>query len=64
MSGHRKKHIEEAFLKVFQGVRKKLNSTTFPLKGLNDHLIEALAQAAISKCVTFNIAANQKDETY
>ena len=52
--------IERAFLKVFQTVRRKLKFVSVPVEELKDHMLEVLIQAATSKCIDFNIAANRK----
>ena len=52
--------IERAFLKIFQTVRRKLKFLSGPVEDLKGHMLEALIQAATSKCVEFNIAANRK----
>ena len=52
--------IERAFLKIFQTVRRKLKFVSGPGEDLKGHMLEALIQAATSKCVEFNIAANRK----
>ena len=51
--------IEREFLKVFQTVRRKLEFVSAPLEKLKDHMLDALIQAATSKCVEFNIEANK-----
>ena len=51
--------IERAFLKFFQTVRRKLSFASLPLDQLSDRMLDALVQAAISKCVQFNIIANR-----
>ena len=52
--------IERAFLKIFQTVRRKLKFVLGSVEELKGHMLEALIQAATSKCVEFNIAANRK----
>ena len=46
-------------MKIFQLVRRKLRFTLASVEELADHTLDALIQAATSKCVEFNIAANR-----
>lgn len=60
MSKRKGKPIERAFLGVFQDVQKKLDFTALPLEELESRFLEVLIQAAISKCIEFNLVVNHK----
>ena len=46
-------------MKVFQTVRRKLEFVSAPIDELENKMLDALVQAATSKCVDFNIEANK-----
>ncbi|MCY4132191.1 MAG: DUF5677 domain-containing protein [Nitrospira sp.] len=46
-------------MKIFQTVRRRLRFISAPVEELSDHKLDALIQAATSKCVEFNIVANR-----
>ena len=51
--------IERAFMRIFQIVRRKLKFRSATVEELADDMLDAFIQAATSKCVEFNIAANR-----
>ena len=51
--------IEHAFAKVFRRIKKILELKSVTVDELADYMLDALIQAATSKCIEFNIEANR-----
>jgi hypothetical protein len=58
----KKPSLERAFLRVFQSVKRKIDFTSAPVAQLKDRMLDALIQAATSKCVEFNLFSNRSDK--
>lgn len=54
-----RRSIEHSFSKVFKAIEKKLTFESASVERLAERMLDALIQAATSKCLEFNIAANQ-----
>ncbi len=53
--------IEGEFLIVFRDISQKLDFTAPPIQQLMEQELDYLIQAASSKCVEFNLAANREE---
>ena len=51
--------IERAFLRVLRVAKRKLTFAPLSVDSLEDRMLNALIQAAVSRCIDFNMAANR-----